>query len=399
MEKNCACKRNCQTSLARCLNYKGGNIMTTIKEIPFRYDQVGSFLRPERLKKAREDFQNQNISAAELREIEDQTIIDLIAKQVNNGLRAVTDGEFRRSWWHLDFLWGLNGVEATIPEHGYQFNKVETRAASYTIVDKITYNSEHPFFEAFTFLKEHTPAGIIPKVTIPSPTLLFNRKSDSFSYESYSDEEVFIADLAKAYQQTIQKFYDLGCRYLQLDDTSWGMYTGFIENAKSDDEIKHWHQQCVAGVNVINQLLAGLPDDLTVTMHICRGNYKSDWAIAGPYDHVADYLAQLNIDGFFLEYDDNRSGGFEPLAKIYQQGPAKKIVLGLVTSKFPELESKESLIARITEAATYVPLENLCLSPQCGFASTEEGNYLTEEEQWAKVKLVVETAKEVWVNN
>ncbi|KAF9404320.1 hypothetical protein HW555_014395 [Spodoptera exigua] len=339
-----------------------------MKEIPFHYDQVGSFLRPEPLKKARAEFQNQTISAAELKKVEDQTIIDLITKQVNAGLRAVTDGEFRRSWWHLDFLWGLNGVEVTTPEHGYQFNKVETRAASYNVADKITYNAEHPFFEAFTFLKEHTPAGIIPKVTIPSPTLLFNRKSDSFSYESYSNEEVFISDLAAAYQQTIRKFYDLGCRYLQLDDTSWGMYTGFIENAKSDDEIKHWHRQCDAGVSVINQLLAGLPDDLTITMHVCRGNYKSDWAIAGPYDHVADYLAQLNIDGYFLEYDDNRSGGFEPLAKIYQQGPSKKVVLGLVTSKFPELESKESLIARITEATTYVPLENLCLSPQCGFA-------------------------------
>ncbi|WP_430601757.1 hypothetical protein IGJ02_001785 [Enterococcus sp. DIV0724b] len=370
--------------------------MTTIKEIPFRYDQVGSFLRPAALKTARENFLNQSISAEELKIIEDQAIIELINQQVANGLKAVTDGEFRRSWWHLDFLWGLNGVEQTTPEHGYQFNAVETRAASYQISDKVTFNPNHPFFEAFTFLNEHTPEGIFAKATIPSPTLLFNRKSDTFTYASYTDENVFIDDLAKAYHQTILKFYDLGCRYLQLDDTSWGMYTGFIENAKNDEEIKHWQQQCEAGVTVVNQLLKGLPEDLTITMHVCRGNYKSDWAIAGPYDHVSTYLAELNIDGYFLEYDDDRSGGFEPLAQIYENGPAKKVVLGLVTSKFPELESRERLTKRITEASTYIPLENLCLSPQCGFASTEEGNHLTEEEQWAKVRLVVETAKQVW---
>lgn len=370
--------------------------MTTIKNIPFRYDQVGSFLRPDALKAARENFLKQTISAAELKSVEDQAIIELINKQVHNGLKAVTDGEFRRSWWHLDFLWGLNGVDQLIPEHGYQFHQVETRAASYQISDKVTFNPDHPFFEAFTFLKEHTPEGVIPKATIPSPTLLFNRKSDTFTYASYTDEKVFIADLATAYQQTIQKFYELGCRYLQLDDTSWGMYTGFIENAKSEEEIKHWHQQCEAGVAVINQLITGLPDDLTITMHVCRGNYKSDWAIAGPYDHVATYLAQLNIDGYFLEYDDDRSGGFEPLAQIFKNDPTKKVVLGLITSKFPVLESEESLINRINEATAYIPLENLCLSPQCGFASTEEGNHLTEAEQWAKVRLVVDTAKRVW---
>ncbi|MBM7688768.1 hypothetical protein BCR24_08465 [Enterococcus ureilyticus] len=370
--------------------------MTAIKDIPFRYDQVGSFLRPDALKTARENFLKQTISVAELKSVEDQAIIELINKQVHNGLKAVTDGEFRRSWWHLDFLWGLNGVDQLIPEHGYQFNQVETRAASYQISDKVTFNPDHPFFEAFTFLKEHTPEGIIPKATIPSPTLLFNRKSDTFTYASYTDEKVFIDDLATAYHKTIQKFYDLGCRYLQLDDTSWGMYTGFIENAKSEEEIKHWHQQCEAGVTVINQLLKGLPDDLIITMHVCRGNYKSDWAIAGPYDHVATYLAQLNIDGYFLEYDDDRSGGFEPLGQIFKNNPTKKVVLGLITSKFPILESEEGLINRINEATPFIPLENLCLSPQCGFASTEEGNHLTEAEQWAKVRLVVDTAKHVW---
>lgn len=370
--------------------------MTIIKEIPFRYDQVGSFLRPDVLKKARVDFQNQTISAAELKAVEDAAIIDLINKQVKNGLKAVTDGEFRRSWWHLDFLWGLNGVEQTTPEHGYQFNQVETRAASYQITDKVTFNPDHSFFDAFTFLKEHTPEGAIPKVTIPSPTLLFNRKSDTFTYASYTDEAVFIDDLAKAYHQTILKFYALGCRYLQLDDTSWGMYTGFIEKAKTQDEITRWQQQCEAGVAVVNKLLKDLPEDLTITMHVCRGNYKSDWAIAGPYDHVATYLAQLNIDGYFLEYDDDRSGGFEPLAQIYNNGPAKKVVLGLVTSKFAALESVATLTSRINEASSYIPLENLCLSPQCGFASTEEGNHLTEDEQWAKVRLVVDTAKAVW---
>ncbi|WP_207694923.1 hypothetical protein DOK67_0002785 [Enterococcus sp. DIV0212c] len=371
--------------------------MTLIKEIPFRYDQVGSFLRPERLKEARKQFENKTISAEELKQVEDQAIIELINKQVQVGLKAVTDGEFRRSWWHLDFLWGLNGVAQTTPDDGYQFNKVKTRAASYEITGDVSFNPDHPFFESFAFLKEHTPKGIISKTSIPSPTLLFNRKSSStFISENYQDETAFIDDLVEAYQKTILKFYDLGCRYLQLDDTSWGMYTGFIENAKTEEEILQWQHHCDAGVTIINQLLAGLPADLTVTMHVCRGNYKSDWAIAGPYDHVASYLAQLTIDGYFLEYDDERSGGFEPLAQIYKNGPTKKVVLGLVTSKFPKLESEESLTKRITEATTYMPLENLCLSPQCGFASTEEGNHLTEEEQWAKVRLVVDTAKSVW---
>ncbi|MGX7243238.1 5-methyltetrahydropteroyltriglutamate--homocysteine S-methyltransferase [Enterococcus quebecensis] len=371
--------------------------MTAIKDIPFRYDQVGSFLRPEKLKKAREQFANHEISAETLKQIEDQAIIELIDKQTQLGLKAITDGEFRRSWWHLDFLWGLNGIKQTTPNDGYQFNKVKTRAASYEFIDTVSFNPNHPFFEAFTFLKEHTPKGIFSKASIPSPTLLFNRKSSStFIPENYQDETSFINDLVQTYQQTIQKFYDLGCRYLQLDDTSWGMYTGFIENAKTETEIEQWHYQCNAGVTVINQLLANLPKDLTITMHVCRGNYKSDWAIAGPYDHVADYLAELNIDGYFLEYDDERSGGFEPLAQIHKNDPAKKIVLGLVTSKFPQLESQDSLVKRITEATNYAPLENLCLSPQCGFASTEEGNYLTEDEQWAKVQLVIDTAKKVW---
>jgi 5-methyltetrahydropteroyltriglutamate--homocysteine methyltransferase len=370
--------------------------MTTIKEIPFRYDHVGSFLRPAALKEAREQFYADKITAQELKETEDQAIKELVQQQVTAGLKAVTDGEFRRSWWHLDFLWGLNGVVETKPEAGYNFHHGETRAGSYTVVDKITYNPEHPFFAAFAFLQEQTPQGIQAKATIPSPTLLFNRKSEAVFHDVYTDERAFIEDLAAAYRQTILKFYELGCRYLQLDDTSWGMYTGFIEQANSEEEIKKWRHHCAAGVAVVNLLLQDLPEDLTITMHVCRGNYKSDWAIAGPYDHVADYLAQLAIDGYFLEYDDDRSGGFAPLAKIYENGSAKKIVLGLVTSKFPELESEESLVARIKEAQTYVPLENLCLSPQCGFASTEEGNYLTEEQQWAKIKLVVATAKKVW---
>lgn len=372
--------------------------MTTIKPIPFRADQVGSFLRPEKLKNARTAFATGTLTQEELTTVENEAIIQLIQAQVANGLKAVTDGEFRRSWWHLDFLWGLNGVEKSIPKAGYHFNAVETRAESFKIVDQITFNPNHPFFEAFTFLKEHTPAGIEAKATIPSPTLLFNRQQDTFAYEKYENPTMFINDLATAYHQTILKFYDLGCRYLQLDDTSWGMYTGFIEQAKDEAEVLHWQKQCRDGVQVINQLLAGLPEDLTITMHVCRGNYQSDWAIAGPYDHVAPYLADLAIDGYFLEYDDDRSGGFEPLALIHEKGLAKKIVLGLVTSKYPELEDSTALIHRITEASAYVPLENLCLSPQCGFASTEEGNLLTEAQQWAKVRLVVATAKKLWAD-
>ncbi|EEI24493.1 5-methyltetrahydropteroyltriglutamate--homocysteine S-methyltransferase [Lentilactobacillus hilgardii] len=369
--------------------------MTVASKIkyPNRFDIVGSFLRPQQLKQARADFQDKKISRHALTEVENREIDRLAKKEVELGLTDVTSGEFRRSWWHLDFLDGLNGAHFFTPDHGFIFNGQETRKGGIKITDKISYNPDHPFFKDFNYLKEIVPDGITPKQTIPSPSVLFPNK-DAEIYDNFYDHnfDAFLNDEIKAYQETIQHFYDLGCRYLQIDDTSWGMWASFSKDT-IDPDLK---PLCEAAVKAINAIADNKPDDLTLTMHVCRGNYDSNWAGAGAYDPVADYLAQLHIDGYFLEYDDERSGGFEPLKKIAANGRNQRIVLGLVTTKKPELEDQSLLIKRIRLASQYVPLENLCLSPQCGFASTEEGNHLTENDQWNKLKLVIDTAKEVW---
>lgn len=362
-------------------------------KFPYRYDEVGSLLRPARLKQARADYHDQKISEADLRTIENEEISRIVDKQVELGLKAVTDGEFRRSWWHLDFFDGLNGAEFFEPEHGYIFHGEETRKGGIKFTGKLEYNPNHPFFDGFKYLNSIVPEGVAAKQTIPSPSVFFPNKDAGVVDEYYDgDFETFLNDEIQAYKQTVQHFYDLGCRYLQLDDTSWGMWASF-----SDKTLKpELELLAKAAVKAINAIVDSKPADLTITMHVCKGNYDSTWAGAGAYDPVADYLAQLHIDGYFLEYDDERSGGFEPLKKIADNGRNQRIVIGIVTTKKPELEQEDFLKARIRDAAQYVPLDNLCISPQCGFASTEEGNHLTEEDQWNKLALVIKTAKSVW---
>lgn len=365
----------------------------TTTKYPNRFDIVGSFLRPAKLKQARAEFQANKISRQALTEVENAEINRLVKKEVEVGLTDVTSGEFRRSWWHLDFFDGLNGAHFFIPKHGFIFNGQETRKGGIKITNKLTYNPNHPFFDDFNYLKKIVPEGITPKQTIPSPSVFFpNKEAEVYDNYYHNDLDAFLEDEIKAYQETVQHFYDLGCRYLQLDDTSWGMWASFSKNTIKP-ELK---PLCEAAVKAINAIADNKPNDLTLTMHVCRGNYDSNWAGAGAYDPVADYLAQLHIDGYFLEYDDERSGGFEPLKKIADNGRHQRIVLGLVTTKRPELEDPALLQKRIQLASQYVPLADLCLSPQCGFASTEEGNHLTEADQWNKLKLVIDTAKEVW---
>lgn len=362
-------------------------------QFPYRYDEVGSLLRPTSLKKARQKLADGQINLEALRKIEDTEIQRIISVQVGIGLKAVTDGEFRRSWWHLDFFDGLNGATFFEPKHGYNFHGEETRKGGINITDKITYNPDHPFFDGFTRTQKLVPAGTTLKQTIPSPSVFFPNKDAGIVDNYYDgDFEAFLTDTIAAYKQTVQHFYDLGCRYLQLDDTSWGMWASFSKDVINPD----LKPLCEGAVKAINAIADNKPDDLTLTMHVCRGNYDSTYAGAGAYDPVADYLAQLHIDGYFLEYDDERSGGFEPLAKIAANQRHQRIVLGLVTSKKPDLESPDLLKQRLEDASQYVPLEDLCLSPQCGFASTEEGNRLTEDDQWRKLQLVIDTAKEVW---
>lgn len=370
--------------------------VTIAKKAPFRSDQVGSLLRPTELKRAREQFDAGEIDKAALTQVENEEIKKIVEKQIKSGLKAVTDGEFRRSWWHLDFLAELNGVESYSQNESYKFKGAKTRDTNVRFIDKVSYNPDHPFFDAFKFMQSIVPEGILVKQTIPSPTLYFRDHRSDNAVNFYASREDFLDDLAAAYHKTIQHFYDLGCRYLQLDDTTWAFLINQIIFTKSAEEKERYEQIAKDSVTVINKALNGLPEDLTITTHICRGNFQSTFLFSGGYGPVAKYLAQLNLDGYFLEYDNERSGDFAPLGELFKEDSNKKVVLGLVTSKFPELESVDGLQKRIEEATKYVPLKNLCLSTQCGFASTEEGNKLTEAQQWAKLRLVVDVAKKVW---
>ncbi|MFX3616815.1 MAG: vitamin B12 independent methionine synthase [Sporolactobacillus sp.] len=371
---------------------------TLTKQGPFKFDQVGSLLRPAALKTAREQFAAGLIERSVLTEVENQAIRQIADRQVALGLKAVTDGEFRRSWWHLDFLAGLSGVETYSQNNSYKFKGAKTRDTNVRFSGKVGYNPDHPFFSAFSYLNSIVPEGILAKQTIPSPTLFFRDHRSDEAVKFYNSHADYLADLATAYHKTIQRFYDLGCRYLQLDDTTWAFLIDRIIGAQNEEEKAQYEKTAQDSVAVINAALEGRPQDLTVTTHICRGNFRSTFLFSGGYGPVAKYLAQLHVDGYFLEYDNDRSGDFSPLADLFTEGSDKKVVLGLVTSKFPELESEQSLQKRINEATRYVPLENLCLSTQCGFASTEEGNKLTEDDQWAKLKLVIDTAKKIWPN-
>lgn len=373
---------------------------TTRTKSPFRYDIVGSFLRPEKLKNAREKFNNGEISQDELTEVENHAIIDLIKQEEAVGLKAVTDGEFRRSYWHLDFFWGLQGVQHVNLEHGYFFHDEETRNDSAQVVGKIS-GENHPFVEHFKFVRDHVTAGIQVKQTIPAPAQfleeLIRPENQASVKNAYASLDELDHDVAAAYHQVIEDLYAAGCRTLQLDDCTWGIAVNNFANLKKKDpnadtsQLKELQERFL---KVNNTAIADLPDDLTINTHVCRGNYHSTWAAAGGYGPVADtLLAQEKVHAFYLEYDSDRAGGFEPLAKVPED---KYVVLGLVTSKSGELEDRETIIKRIHEAAKFHPLDKLCLSPQCGFASTEEGNILTVEQQWNKIKFVKEIAAEVW---
>ena len=368
------------------------------QKAPFRLDHVGSFLRPERLKEARAKFNAGEINAEELERVENEEIIALIEKEKELGLKSVTDGEFRRAFWHLDFLENLEGVELVEVDHfSVQFKDKDVKPKTLRIVGKVDFSENHPFVKHFKFLKEH--AGDTPvKLTIPSPSMLHLitqvREKNYVPIERYKDNEaLFYDDVVKAYRKALQCFYDLGCRNIQLDDTSWGEFCAL--DKREAYEARGFDLEKIARdyVDVLNRVIEWKPEDLVVNMHICRGNFRSTWFSSGGYEPVAKTLfGHCRVDGFFLEYDSDRAGDFTPLRYIKNQ----KVVLGLITSKSGDLEDKDEVIARIKEASQYVPLEQLCLSPQCGFSSTEEGNILTIEAQWDKLKLIDEIVHEVW---
>ncbi|MBO1005997.1 5-methyltetrahydropteroyltriglutamate--homocysteine S-methyltransferase [Pseudogracilibacillus auburnensis] len=363
----------------------------TLIKAPFRADHVGSLLRPENLHQARKDFQEGNITAEQLYDIETEEIKRIVDKQIEVGLEAVTDGEFRRRFWHTDFLEHLNGIEGYVPEVGYRFKEQETERYNVRNTGKISFNPEHPHVKDFILFNDIVAGRAVAKLTIPSPNQLFNEGIRDV--DIYPDIEEYANDVIQAYRDAIKAFYDAGVRYLQLDD----VYIAGLSSPDipfNDGEFSREFLIDLA-LRVANGVLEDKPEDLIVTTHLCRGNYRSDWAFEGSYALIAPTLfAKEKVDGFFLEYDDDRSGDFKPLEHIPHGGP--QVVLGLHTSKNGELEDKENILARIEEATQYVPLEQLCLSPQCGFASTHHGNILTEDEQWAKLKYIVDIAKEVW---
>ena len=359
---------------------------------PFRADHVGSLLRPAALKEAREKRARGEMSAGELTTIEDREIERVIKKQEEVGLRAVTDGEFRRSWWHLDFLWGLDGVERYIMDQGIAFAGVQTRAEGARVTGKLDF-SGHPMLAHFKFLAAHTAR--MPKITIPAPSALYGRVGRGpISEAVYPELDAFFADLGAAYRKAVRAFADAGCRYLQLDEVFIAMLCDpnyrKAQTGRGDDPQK------LAELygDLINTAMSDIPADMTVTMHLCRGNYRSTFMGAGGYDPVAEVLFdRINVHGYFMEYDTERAGSFEPLRHLHKD---QTVVLGLVTTKTGQVESKDALKRRIEEAGRYADLDQLCLSPQCGFASTEEGNALAEEQQWAKLRTIVEVADEVW---
>ncbi len=366
--------------------------MTQRTKPPFRADHVGSLLRPAALREARERRAKGEITADALKLVEDRAIEDIIKKQEAVGLQAITDGEFRRSWWHLDFLWGLDGVERHVMGTGIAFAAVTTRNEGVRVAGKIGFTG-HPMLEHFKFLKAHT--GRTPKMTIPAPSALYGRPVPTpIDKAIYPNLDTFFADLGQAYKKAVRAFADAGCRYIQLDEVFIAMlcdpkYCQQMRDRGDDPDY-------LAGVyaDLINEAMSDIPPDMTVTMHLCRGNYKSTFMGSGGYDAMQEVLFdRIKVHGYFMEYDSARAGGFEPLKRL-QKG--RLAVLGLVTTKTGALESKDTIKRRIEEAAKFADLEQLCLSPQCGFASTEEGNTLAEEEQWAKLRMIVEVAKEVW---
>jgi 5-methyltetrahydropteroyltriglutamate--homocysteine methyltransferase len=365
---------------------------------PFRADHVGSLLRPPELLKAREDFAAGRISADELRTIEDDEIRDVIKMQQEVGLQTATDGEFRRASWHMDFIYQLGGIEQAPGDIKVKFRnedgEIEWTPAAIHVGERV--HLDHTIFgRDFEFVQSLVPEGMTAKLTVPSPSMVHYRGGRAaLDPNVYSDIEEFWSDLTSTYAEQVKAIAAEGCRYLQFDDTSLAYLNDPAQReqmANKGEDAEHLHETYIRN---INRALDGRPDGLTVTTHMCRGNFRSSWAAEGGYDFVAEALfGGLNVDGFFLEYDDARSGGFEPLRFVPK---GKLVVLGLVTTKRGELESKDTLKRRIEEASKYVPIEQLCLSPQCGFSSTVEGNALSYEQEVAKLRLIVETAAEVW---
>ena len=364
---------------------------------PFRADHVGSLLRPPELLRAREGFAAGRIQAAELRGIEDEAIRDVVRKQEEVGLRSATDGEFRRASWHMDFMYALDGIEKAPSDMKVEFHNaegdIEFTPAALKVEGRIGLK-QAIFGEDFEYLKSLVTRAT-PKLTIPSPSMVHYRGGRAAIDEKvYPDLEAFWDDLTAAYAEEVRSLAALGCTYLQFDDTS----LAYLNDPRQREHIaslggdaEHQHETYIRN---INRSLAGRPEGMSVTTHMCRGNFRSSWVAEGGYDFVAEALFNgLDVDGFFLEYDDARSGGFEPLRFVPED---KIVVLGLVTTKHGELESKDDLKRRIEEASRYIDLDQVCLSPQCGFSSTVEGNALSHEQQWAKLRLIVETAEEVW---
>jgi methionine synthase II (cobalamin-independent) len=366
---------------------------------PFRADHVGSLLRPKKVLQARDEFATGGISAEQLAQVEDAAIRDAIRMQGEVGLKSATDGEMRRQSWHMDFIYQLGGIQKvqdeTIKVAFHNKDKNFEWAPPSAHVTAPVALPRTIFADAFTFVRDNVSAAQTPKLTIPSPSMVHYRGGrDAISAEVYPDLEEFWDDLAAAYAQEIKGLHGLGCRYLQLDDTSLAYVNDPVqrEHVKSiGGDPLHQHETYIA---TINKALAGRPSDMTVTTHMCRGNNQSMWAAEGGYDFVADTLFnKLDVDGFFCEWDDERSGGFEPLRYL---PPGKRVVLGVVTSKSGALEAKDFIKRRVEEAAKYADIDQLCLSAQCGFSSTSEGNDLTEQQQWDKLRLIVEVAEEIW---
>jgi len=359
---------------------------------PFKADHVGSLLRPAALREARAKRERGEITAEALRAVEDDAIREVVAKQESLGLKGITDGEFRREFWHIDFLAAMGGIERYTAERGIAFKGGDTKPVGMRVAGKIRFEG-HPMLDHFRFLQSHTKRTA--KMTIPSPSVLHFRGGRKAVPEAiYPSMEEFYQDLGQAYRQAVRAFADAGCRYLQLDETNLAYLCDpeqrqmLRDRGDDPDELPHIYAK------LINTAISDIPAGMRITMHTCRGNFRSLWISQGGYEPVAEILFhEINVNGYFMEWDTERAGGFEPLRLVPRD---KEVVLGIVTSKAGTLESKEFLKRRLDEAAKYVAMEQLCLSPQCGFASTEEGNVLTADEQWAKLARIVEVAGEVW---
>jgi len=367
--------------------------MTARTKPPFRADHVGSILRSAPIKDARAKHEAGKLPDAELKAVEDREIDKIVKKQEEIGLQCATDGEYRRSWWHFDFFGMLDGVKIYELDHGIQFQGVQTKPRSIKVDGKIGFG-KHPMVEHFKYLKAHTK--VTPKMCIPSPTVMhFRLEPGAVAKSAYAHRDAIFDDLAAAYQQAVRAFYDAGCRYLQFDDTAWAYLCSQTELQKARDrglDVDHLQDTYT---KCINKALDAKPADMVITTHVCRGNFRSTFISSGGYEPVAEnLLGKCKYDGYFLEYDSDRAGGFEPL-RFLPKGN-KVVVLGLVTSKFGNLEKKDDIKRRIDEATKFAALDQLALSPQCGFASTEEGNVLADDEQWAKLKMIVDVSKEVW---